>query len=225
MEYRIENQARGTRIVGGAEAVTRRKLINAWANILATQEYNEVILPTVEKASIYTDKAGPEILNQMYVFADRKNRQLCLRPEGTATCQLLAKTAFKRQKDVKLWYDTRCYRYEQPQAGRYREFSQVGVEVLWPKNTSNDSLLDLAKEMLDAALPSQICEWDELAKRGLAYYTGAGFECKVSLLGAQKQILGGGSYQEGIGFAFGLERVLLARKLCLEQGMAVPKLI
>ncbi len=50
-----------------------------------------MILPSVEPVEVYIEKMGPEILGQMYVFGDKKGRKLCLRPEGTATCQLLAR--------------------------------------------------------------------------------------------------------------------------------------
>jgi histidyl-tRNA synthetase len=49
-------------------------------------------------------------------------------------------------------------------------------------------------------------------KRGLTYYVEEGFEVECDNLGAQKQIAGGGSYKEGVGFAIGLERLLLAKK-------------
>ena len=55
-------------------------------------------------------------------------------------------------------------------------------------------------------------EWDGLAKRGLGYYLGgSGFEAACPLLGAQRQLAGGGAYAEGAGFAIGLERALLAQ--------------
>jgi histidyl-tRNA synthetase len=48
-------------------------------------------------------------------------------------------------------------------------------------------------------------------KRGLAYYTEDGFEARCEVLGAQKQVAGGGRYTEGIGWALGLDRLLLVR--------------
>ena len=55
-------------------------------------------------------------------------------------------------------------------------------------------------------------EWVGLARRGLGYYLGcSGFEAACPLLGAQRQLAGGGAYAEGAGFAIGLERALLAQ--------------
>lgn len=47
-------------------------------------------------------------------------------------------------------------------------------------------------------------------QRGLSYYTQGGFEISVPALGAQKQVVGGGSYKQGIGFAIGFDRLMLA---------------
>lgn len=158
-------------------------------------------------ASVYADKAGPEILEQMYTFKDKGDRDLCLRPEGTATCQLLARKFFKGQQK-KIWYVERCWRYDQPQAGRYREFTQFGVEYLNPTKDFRAELIDMAKEMVELATKDY--EVNDAASRGLAYYVGAGFEIAVPSLGAQKQVVGGGTYAEGIGFAIGMDRLMLA---------------
>ena len=143
----------------------------------------------------------------MYVFKDRSDRDLCLRPEGTATCQLLAGTAFKRQKDVAIWYVTTCWRYERPQAGRYREFTQFGVEVLNPSRDWQPDLIEMATEMVSTITKEY--EVNAAVKRGLAYYTQDGFEISCPSLGAQKQVCGGGRYEEGIGFALGVDRLML----------------
>jgi histidyl-tRNA synthetase len=54
---------------------------------------------------------------------------------------------------------------------------------------------------------------NDQVKRGLSYYVEDGFEAECESLGAQKQIAGGGRYADGIGFAFGIDRVLLAKSL------------
>jgi len=174
------------------------------------------MLPLIEPSQVYIDKAGPEILNQMYVFEDKGKRELCLRPEGTATVQLMAKK-FGTQKDVKLWYETRCWRYEQPQAGRYREFTQFGVEILNPrdKEKSFQELSDIAQSMLNRMGVKY--EWASQVERGLAYYIEKGFEASVESLGSQKQVLGGGTYAEGIGFALGIDRLMIASENLLSK--------
>jgi histidyl-tRNA synthetase len=169
--------------------------------------FEEIVLPSLEPAGLYVDKAGSEILGQMYTFPDKKGRQLCLRPEGTATCQVLADTVWQSEKDVEIWYLTTCWRYERPQAGRYREFTQFGVEVLNPRRNVRDELVGLAENMI--RLFTDEFEVNKTVKRGLAYYVEDGFEISCPKLGAQKQVCGGGSYKQGCGFAFGVDRLML----------------
>jgi histidyl-tRNA synthetase len=182
--------------------------VDLLAGLAENAGYSEVVLPSVELAGLNTDKAGPEVQGQMYAFADRRGRQLCLRPEGTATLQALARSWKGSRRDVRLWYVARCWRYERPQAGRYREFTQFGVELLCPRADPRDEVTALAEQMV-AALTSSY-ELAPAVSRGLAYYVGDGFEISCRQLGAQKQVVGGGSYPEGAGFAIGVERLILA---------------
>lgn len=170
--------------------------------------FSEVMLPSIQPAQLYRDKAGPEILSQMYVFPDKKGRELCLQPEGTAICQLMARGEWKDRKDYKVFYETRCWRYERPQSGRYREFTQFGVEVINPTRDYTEELLELGEAMVSSFTKNY--EVAKTVKRGLAYYVEDGFEISCAELGAQKQVLGGGAYAEGIGFALGVDRLMLA---------------
>jgi histidyl-tRNA synthetase len=112
-----------------------------------------------------------------------------------------------------VFYVARCYRYERPQAGRYREFTQVGVELLGGTAPSDrDEVERLLVEALDTT--GVRYELDREVKRGLGYYVEDGFEARCPRLGAQQQVAGGGRYAQGIGWAIGLDRLLLA----LEEG-------
>ena len=208
MELKIDKQARGTRIIIGDEVKERRVILNGLIDIAESYGFGEIILPSIEPTDIYIDKAGEEILEQMYVFKDRKDRDLCLRPEGTATVQAIADKFWNDKKDVKLWYFDKFWRYERPQKGRYREFYQFGVEVINPRDPNiKDELIAIAQEMV-----SLQCEDFTVAdevKRGLDYYVEDGFEISVERLGAQKQICGGGRYKQGIGYAIGFDRLML----------------
>lgn len=208
MDIKLERQVRGVRLLTGEEAKVRRTILDTLKGFAQANGFEEVFLPSVEPAEIYATKAGPEILGQMYVFDDRKGRKLCLRPEGTATCQLLAQGPYKHHKDLKLWYETRCWRYERPQEGRYREFTQFGVEILNPRKDYKSYLVQLARSAV--ALFCGDFEVSESVKRGLAYYVDDGFEISIPSLGAEKQVLGGGKYAEGIGFAIGVDRLMVA---------------
>lgn len=211
MEYKIEESYKGTRILLGETAKKKRQIIDVLSKAAIRKGFEEIFLPSIELSSLYTDKAGEEVLNQTFNWKDKSDRDVCLRPEGTATCQKLANAIFKYQKDVKIFYTAQCWRYEQPQAGRYREFTQFGIEWLNPSNSEEalEEVKYLAKYMTEEITTDY--EFSDSVKRGLAYYTDGGFEIKVNSLGAQKQILGGGPYKEGVGFAFGVDRLLIIK--------------
>jgi histidyl-tRNA synthetase len=181
-----DKQAKGTRILTGETFKQRRKLIQDMIIIAEEYGFEGILLPSVEKAQIYTDKAGPEILGQMYAFLDKGDRELCLRPEGTATVQLLADKYWKQQ-EKKLWYEERCWRYERNQMGRWREFTQFGMEWINPKDkNAEEKLIEIAERMVKQFV--QVYEINRSVKRGLSYYTGSGFEIVAPCLGAQRQI-------------------------------------
>lgn len=204
---KIENQCKGTRIIYGQEAIDRRMILNKLIEISEKYEFEEISLPSIEPSQIYVDKAGEEILNQMYTFKDKGERDLCLRPEVTATIQLISNKYWPFTKDVKIWYFEKCWRYEKPQAGRYREFFQFGVEWINPTVDVKKILIDMAKEMVETRTKDYTV--NESVKRGLSYYVEDGFEISVDSLGSQKQVCGGGKYKEGIGFAIGFDRLML----------------
>lgn len=212
MELSIEKQSKGVRIITGQEAKNRRKVLNEMIVLAEEKSFEEMILPSVEPQAIYTEKAGEEILGQMYTFKDKGERDICLRPEGTATVQLIANKYWNTQKDVKLWYFEKCWRYERPQAGRYREFFQFGVEWINPRNVeeARKELIELSKKMVEIVTDEY--EINENIKRGLSYYITEGFEISIPSLGAQKQVVGAGQYKEGIGFAVGFDRLMLKYK-------------
>lgn len=209
MELEIEKLTKGVRIIAGGEAKNRREILNQMISLVEAKGFEEIILPCIKPQAIYTEKAGKEILGQMYTFKDKGEREICLRPEGTATVQLIANKYWKTQKDVKLWYFERCWRYEKPQAGRYREFFQFGVEWINPRDleAAKQELIELSKNMV--GLVTDEFEVSESVKRGLSYYVEEGFEISIPSLGAQKQVVGGGRYKEGIGFAVGFDRLML----------------
>lgn len=99
--------------------------------------------------------------------------------------------------------------------GRYREFTQLGVEILGGK--SPDDRDEAVETMLSClkAIGLEDCVYVPSVKRGLDYYVEDGFEVEAPWLGAQKQVAGGGRYAEGVGFAFGVDRLLLAKATAL----------
>ncbi len=202
---------KGTRLLIGKEADLYFDTCQTIRSKLKTLGFQEVYLPSMWEQQTFIDKAGPEIINQMYSFKDKGDRDICLIPECTALIQKMWNEEWHNQvkHPLKIFYIQRCYRYEKPQAGRYREFTQAGVEILGNKANPND-----AADSLKACLNEFkiLYSFSDSVKRGLNYYVEDGFEAEVSYLGAQKQIAGGGKYKEGIGWAIGVDRLMLAQQ-------------
>ncbi len=308
---------RGTRDFGPAEMAKRRKVEQAMRDACARFGFGEVVTPTFEHSELFTLRSGQGIIDEMYVFKDKGDREMALRPEITAAViRFYVNEMSTMPKPLKLYYLGNCFRYENPQSGRYREFFQIGAELIGTKTPETDAeiialavncirsaglenfvvrighigilkslvkdqikdeataaeiLRMLDKEDFDAmgdvfdakALPRGLfdkivsiadikggidelnnledsdatrhlrevfdvlklygieeCQVDLGIVRGLDYYSGMVFEVDAPRLGAEKQILGGGSYTLSelfggepvfsTGFAIGIDRVVLA---------------
>lgn len=196
---------KGTRILLGNE---KRELINNCISILRLNGFEEIQIPIIQHRELFKGKVGIENTSMMFTVKDNNpERDLVLAPEYTAVVQQLAKTTFKHQKDVKMFYVAECFRGESPQAGRYRQFTQLGVEILNP--SQHYDLFTLAQELCCVfGNPSSFITNLEVT-RGLDYYkNGKGFEITCDELGSSKQVCGGGEYNGGVGFALGIDRLL-----------------
>lgn len=101
-----------------------RELAERWG-------YEEISTPTFELAELFTLKSGEAILKDMYEFEDKGGRHLALRPELTAPVTRMYVNELKMaSKPTKVYYFGNCFRYEEPQKARYREFWQFGVELI-----------------------------------------------------------------------------------------------
>jgi histidyl-tRNA synthetase len=211
MELKTSKTYKGTRIVFGETARNKRRLLNQMIEIMESYGYQEMMIPVIQLTETFASKVGEENNNMMYTFTDRGSRDICLAPEYTAVVQQLANETFKMTKNVKLFYIGECFRGEKPQAGRYRQFTQFGVEVINPTEDMTDEMLEIATKLIELATDNYEVNLD--ATRGLDYYKGGkGFEIACPELGAQKQICGGGSYEGGVGFAIGVDRLILTTK-------------
>lgn len=314
---------RGTRDFVPDEMEKRRFYEGILRNEARTFGFREVATPIFEEAELFVMKSGPNILNEIYAFKDKGDRDIALRPELTApVMRMFVNELSNDPKPLKLFYFGQCFRYERPQSGRYREFFQFGAELVGSANPESDAeVISLAASMIKALglkeykvrighigilrqkltssgvpadkLPEvlqkldkkmydeaeailtaigvskdtckQIFELtetvggrevldkvkDEAADylrqvvdiletmgvvdveidmgvvRGLDYYTGMVFEAEAPVLGAEKQICGGGSYSLtelfggekvfSTGFAIGFDRILLAME---KEGIA-----
>lgn len=212
---------RGMRLLVGDEAADMRRMCNdlsVWTRNIMGPNSHEVQLPTIEPESMYQGRLGYDLSHMMFTVR-HPNRSLVLRPEGTATVVAWARHNWKSiANDTVLFYTCRCFRRDKPQRGRYREFTQFGVELLKP---AERELARSHMHSLSVALVSRVLnKSDYNIKRGVIrnadYYTSDGWEIECPALGAQKQVCGGGEYEEGVGFAIGVDRLLLARQQGIE---------
>jgi histidyl-tRNA synthetase len=133
---------------GGREPHERPEL---WAfveerarNLFRRYNYSEVRTPIFEEAQLFVRSVGEAsdiVRKEMFVFEDKGGRELALRPEGTAGVvrAYVEHGLYKQAQPLKLFYVGPMFRYEQQQKGRYRQHTQIGVEVLG----SADPLVDV----------------------------------------------------------------------------------
>lgn len=117
--------------------------------------FREIRTPVFEHTELFQRSVGETtdvVQKEMYTFLDKGNRSVTLRPEGTAGAvrAFLEHGLYNDGLPVKLYYLTSCYRYENTQKGRLREFHQFGAEVFGAADASADAeLIALASDLFD----------------------------------------------------------------------------
>jgi histidyl-tRNA synthetase len=116
-------------------AALRDVVVATAARVFEAYSYRRIVTPEFEETSLFERGVGEAtdiVRKEMYTFADKGGRSLTLRPEGTAPiCRAYVEHGMhKWPQPVKLWYYCPMFRYEKPQAGRYREHYQLGAEAL-----------------------------------------------------------------------------------------------
>lgn len=106
--------------------------------------YKEIRFPTFEHTELFERGVGDTtdvVEKQMYTFNDKGGRSITLRPEGTASTvrSFVQNGIFAQPMPAKMFYDIPCFRYENKQKGRLREFHQFGVEVFGAADSSIDA--------------------------------------------------------------------------------------
>src|SRR4051812_14513995 len=146
---------RGTFDVLPEHAGPRLALRRACEEGFARAGYGYVDTPAFEATELFARGVGETtdiVQKEMFTFEDQGGRSLTLRPEGTApVCRAYVEHGMhKRPQPVKLWYWGPFFRYEAPQAGRYRQFNQVGVEAIGSAGPSMDAeVILLLVDLLD----------------------------------------------------------------------------
>ncbi|APW97578.1 histidine--tRNA ligase [Halobiforma lacisalsi AJ5] len=154
------------------EMAARRETIDTLEDTAREYGFREIGTPALERAEMWTDKSGDEIVEELYAFEDQGGRHVTLTPELTPTvARMVVAKQQELSKPIK-WFSTRPFwRYEQVQQGRQREFYQTNVDIFGSAEPEADA---------------EILAWaaDALTNLGL---TGEHFEFRIS----HRDILGG----------------------------------
>jgi histidyl-tRNA synthetase len=148
----ITKAVRGTRDVLPGESHEYRYLEQTALETAQNFGYRELRVPVFEHTELFERGVGGTtdvVQKEMYTFFDKGGRSITLRPEGTAGVAraCLEHGLLSEALPCKVCYIAACYRYEKPQAGRYREFSQFGVECFGAATPAADAeLISLATE-------------------------------------------------------------------------------
>ena len=126
---------RGFRDIFEPQSNAFTELENCARGVFSTYGFGELRLPTVELKELFVKSTGETtdiVQKEMYAFEDAGHRQLAIRPEGTpGVVRAYLENNFVQNAPVqKLYYIGNMFRAERPQAGRYREFEQIGAEYI-----------------------------------------------------------------------------------------------
>jgi histidyl-tRNA synthetase len=135
---------RGTKDLLPDEAPAWRWLHDMHATVASRHGYQPIDTPMFEATELFSRGVGDgtDIVDkEMYTFTDRGGRSMTLRPEGTAPVvrAVLGAHLEQRWRPVRVHYAMPMFRYDRPQAGRQRQFTQVGVEVIGDRDPCYDA--------------------------------------------------------------------------------------
>lgn len=138
MEFK---KPRGTRDFLFDEMRRRKEAESSLRQVFKNYGYQEIKTPLFEELKLFTTKSGEEIVDQLYNFTDKSDRELALRPEITAPVARLYLNELQKtsSKPIKLYYYGSCFRYERPQKGRFRQFWQFGCELIGAKSPEGEA--------------------------------------------------------------------------------------
>ncbi len=157
MSNKVIQKARGMRDILPEEQKYFTQLSRVFEMAAEQSGYKKIYTPTVESSALFertVGKATDIVEKEMYVFKSKSDAKLALRPEGTASIAraYLENGMTSWPQPVKLYYQMPMFRYDRPQAGRYREHWQFGAEVLGEKSPLLDvTIIALALRVIHGA--------------------------------------------------------------------------
>ncbi len=151
--------ARGTHDLIGEDQRRHQHVVDTARRVAAIYGFDEWTTPVFEDTRVFSRTLGETsdvVMKEMYSFEDRGGDAITLRPEGTAgVCRALVTNGLTQSLPQKVFYAGPMFRYERPQKGRYRQFHQIGIELIGP-----------AEPLADAEVIA--CGWDILKALGVA---------------------------------------------------------
>lgn len=141
---------RGTRDFLPDDMERRRYYENILRKVAKTFGFREISTPIFEDVKLFTLRSGPNVINELYNFKDKGDREIALRPEMTAPAiRMFVNEMSNEPKPIKMFYFGQCFRYERTQSGRYREFFQFGAELIGNPNPETDAeIIAMAVSMI-----------------------------------------------------------------------------
>lgn len=146
---------RGTKDIFAEDSKKYNHIVGVAGELFEKYGLNRIITPIFEETSLFKRGIGEgtDIVDkEMYTFEDKGGRSCTLRPEGTASVvrAYLEHKIYGSEDLTKWYYHGPMFRYERPQAGRYREFNQIGVEILGKKDPVVDAeIIAMAYKFLE----------------------------------------------------------------------------
>ncbi|MGI9188978.1 MAG: histidine--tRNA ligase [Longimicrobiaceae bacterium] len=130
----------------------RDHIVRMWREVARRYGFREYDGPPLEELDLYVEKSGPEIVQQLYSFTDKGEREVALRPEMTPTlARMVAARANGLRKPIKWVSVPQLFRYERQQRGRLREHFQLNVDIVGEAGVGADAeLLACAIDVLRA---------------------------------------------------------------------------
>lgn len=145
------------------DLAVRGYLFRVWREVARRYGFHEYDGPPLEPLELYTDKSGPEIVQQLYNFTDKGDRSVALRPEMTPTLARMAGArAGALRKPIKWFAIPQLFRYERQQRGRLREHFQLNLDILGEDDVAADA--ELLAAALDILRALGLAEADVVAR-------------------------------------------------------------
>ncbi len=142
----LTNAPKGTKDILPEQVGKWQYIERVFREVSSKYSFREIRTPIFEHTELFKRGIGDTtdvVQKEMYTFEDLAERSLTLKPEGTASTvrAFVENKQYAEIQPTKYYYITPCFRYEKPQAGRYREFHQLGVELFGTPNMMADAAI------------------------------------------------------------------------------------